>query len=68
MSPRQVFRILTGKSGADRHRRPPRSTETDRATFDRSNLAVGYGPGGTAGYKKPEPTPAPSEKPRRKKR
>lgn len=68
MSLRQFLRLLRRKNWADRHRTPFLSAETDRATFNKSNLAAGYGPGGTAGYKKPEPTSAPSEKPRWKKR
>ena len=68
MSLRRFFRLIGRKAWADRHRTPLLSAETDRATFDKSNLAVGYGPGGTAGYKRPEPTPAPSERPRGKKR
>lgn len=66
MSLRQFFRLLRRRSGTD-HRRPPKSSSgTDPASFDRSNLAVGYGPGGAAGYERPEPTSAPSEKPLKK--
>ena len=65
MGMRQFLRLLLNKNW-----QPPVDdslVETDSATFDKSNLAAGYGPGGSAGYKRPKPGPTPSENPFEKK-